>query len=445
MKRLLIIIPILFAMILSAEIYDDYMDSLETAFSENNIQKMLNISNVLIDYDSSKAEGFYYKAYAYYLSNLNKNALSFVDMSIARNMNAENEYLKLLINRKLKKSNIIQDINKAIIKYPMDSRYLNLKSSIFLGINKTDSALYYSLKVLKHDHRNEDALYRAGVLLYNRKSYSESANLLKDLFVMFPNKKYSLLLSKTYMKLGKYKESAGIASSLIGTELNYDAFKLLSYNLFKKSKFDSCSCILMKMRIIYPDSSYPYTNLGLVYSNIDKNSIKDTLINYSDNIFKIGNNQTQYIGDVFYKHKQYEYANIFYNHLAEDSTFYSSQSVQSMFLEKQYDKSLKILNNASYIKDTSDILFISKFSGINYYCLKNYSDAEPHFKIAYELSPLDTAIIFNLSNTYYMNHKDASLMELLDSVAISNKDFSEKLFKVFFPSIDSADSVKIKE
>ncbi|MCK4523596.1 hypothetical protein KAU15_01600, partial [candidate division WOR-3 bacterium] len=113
--------------------------------------------------------------------------------------------------------------------------------------------------------------------------------------------------------------------------------------------------------------------------------------------------------------------------------------------EKQYDKSLKRLNNASYIKDTSDILFISKFSGINYYCLKNYSDAEPHFKMAYELSPLDTAIIFNLSNTYYMSHKDASLMELLDSVAISNKDFSEKLFKVFFPSIDSADSVKIKE
>ena len=193
MKKILLIISILCVVLLNAEIYDDYMDSLETAFSENNIQKMLNISNVLIDYDSSKAEGFYYKAYAYYLSNLNKNALSFVNMSISRNMNVENEYLKLLINRKLKKSDFIQDINKAIIKYPLDIRYLNLKSSVFISLNKLDSALCYSLKTLKCDPRNEEAMYRASIILYNRKSYNESTNLLKDLFVMYPDKKYSLL------------------------------------------------------------------------------------------------------------------------------------------------------------------------------------------------------------------------------------------------------------
>lgn len=442
MKKILLIISILCVVLLNAEIYDDYMDSLETAFSENNIQKMLNISNVLIDYDSSKAEGFYYKAYAYYLSNLNKNALSFVNMSISRNMNVENEYLKLLINRKLKKSDFIQDINKAIIKYPLDIRYLNLKSSVFISLNKLDSALCYSLKTLKCDPRNEEAMYRASIILYNRKSYNESTNLLKDLFVMYPDKKYSLLLSKAYMKLGKHSKAVAIAASLIGTEFNYDAFKLLTYNLFKKSKFDSCSCILMKMRIIYPDSSYPYTNLGNIYAYNNKTMISDTLINYSANILKTNKNAIQCIGDAFYKNKQYKYANIFYSHLAEDSTFYSNQSVQSMFLESQYDKSLKILSNASSITDTSEILFISKFSGINHYSLGSFTDAEPHFKKAYDLSPLDTAIIFNLSNTFYMNHKDASLMGLLDSVAITNKEFSEKLFKIFFPSIDSA---KIKE
>lgn len=434
MKSIILFIFILSFICLSADFYTEYIDSLENAFSQKDIEKMLNLSNVIIEYDSSRAEGFYYKAYAYYLSNMHSNADDIINMSMERERNIENIYLKLLIARKLNAPDYNVLINRAYDDFPMDYRIWDLKSAYFYNKGKEDSALIYALRVIKESPSHENALYRAGAILYNNGKYNDALNIATELVRYHNESIYKLMLGKLYMKLNRYNDASAIFNTLVRTDMIYSGLKYLSYAQYQSGSIDSCIEILFKMRKIFPDSLYPIENLTALLSLTGNESIADSLHGDFEHISILGNDLMSDIANAYFKHNMYDRASYYYSELMIDSSYKSKPAVQTFFYTSQYAKSLELLNRYRDTSDTSLAVFVNRFKGNNYFSLGNYAEAELYFSNALQLSPSDTLLMFNLANSYYMNRKDALLREMIDSIAQDKPEFSQYLRGTFIPA-----------
>ncbi len=442
MKWILILILIILVSPIYADMYSNYLDSLETAFSEGKTEQMLNLSNLIIDIDSSRAEGFYYKSYAYYINGIYDNALNIIESAISREDDIESRYLRLLIMDKINHPDYSTYLNKVYAENCSEIRLKELKSAYFYSINKMDSSLYYALNTIKGDPKHEYALYRAGVIFYNNKNYEKAEKILAQLVKYYNKNPYMMLLGKTYSKNKKYSAASSVFNSLIETSLNYRAYSNLSYTLYQSGKTDSCVSALMRMRQIYPDSVFIYQNMISIEQATGNSLILDTFDMHRELIFTFNDNIIEQIADAMFRHDYYERANAYYNELSLNENFTSRTSVQSYFFDGQYDKSLEMLSRMPSDSDTAMMIFINSFIGSNYYKLGNYFEAEMYFKNAYELNPLDTMMAFNLANTYYLNRKDLILRSFLDSLALISKSFSDKMIYNFFPEIIDSTAVQ---
>lgn len=433
MKYIIFILITLIAVSLYADFYTDYIDSLEIAFSEQQIERMLNLSNVIIEYDSARAEGYYYKAYAYYLSDIYNNADDIINMSLEREKNEENTYLKLLISRKLNAQDYSSMLNEAYADFPMDYRIWDLKSSLFYSNSMPDSSLFYALSVIKRIPSHENSLYRASVILYNKKAYSKAYDITAKLIQYHSKSMYKLLMGKIYLKLGKYNAASDIFSILSKTDMVYSGLKYLSYTQYESGNLDSCIHVLYHMRQIFPDSLYPIDNLAAMLSLTGNNDIADTLYSHFEEITLLGNRVMGVIADAYFKHDMYDKAGYYYNEIMNDTSFLSKSAVQAFFYTQQYSRSLDMLSRYHSEEDTSLAVFINSYKGNNYFSLGNYLEAEIHYNNALMLDPSDTVLMFNLANTYYMNRKDALLQEMIDSISIAKPEFGHHLKNTFIP------------
>lgn len=434
MKIITLFIFIFSFIFVSADFYTQYIDSLENAFSDKNIEKMLNLSNVIIKYDSSRAEGYYYKAYAYYLSNMHSNADDIIDMSLERERNIENTYLKLLIARKLNEPDYNIMIDRAYNDFPMDYRIWDMKSAYFYNTGKEDSALIYALRVIRESPSHENALYRAGVILYNNGKYNDALNIFTELVRYHNESIYKMMLGKLYMKLKRYNDASAIFSTLVRTDMIYSGLKYLSYSQYQSGSIDSCIQILFKMKKIFPDSIYPVENLTALLSITGNELIADSLYGDFEHIALLGNDLMSDIANAYFKNNMYDRASHYFSELMIDSSYKSKPAVQTFFYTSQYAKSLDLLNRYSNTSDTSLAVFVNRFKGNNYFSLGNYAEAELYFSNALRLSPSDTLLMFNLINTYYMNRKDALIKEMIDSIAQNRPEFAQYLRATFVPA-----------
>ncbi len=434
MKKIILIslFIIITISIYSQNIYDSYLDSINYYYEQNDYPEIMRISSLLINTDTTRYEGFYYKALAYYKLNNLEKANKYCKKSLELTPSMENTYLHLLILKKSDNSQYLNHINNALYKFPGREEFLKLKAIYFANHNTLDSAYIYAQQVLVNKNNDEECLFIKAKYLDSVNDYKNSLNIYKTL-ASFNKKKYYYELGIAYTNNNMFTNAISMYKKLINSKYDYKAKINIADCYYSLKKYDSTKIYLKMLINNYNDSIKPYTNLIAIYEKTKNDSIinflklhnpieKNILIQVYDNI-----------GSVLYMENKYEDASYFYKEiLRNDSLYFSKNATMTFLSNNQFEDVINILNNYK-INDKNDI-FLYKYRGIAYFKLKDYKKSEINFKNAYNIIPKDTVIIFNYCNTLYVNHKDGELLGIIDSIKLWNPDFSNKLMNTFFPN-----------
>jgi len=430
-----IILTGIFCLIVSAGVsaaydsYDTYLDSLEQAVDNNSVERILDYSDILIESNPGRYEGYYYKAFAYYKNNDLDAAARFCSQSIDIEDTPENRYLMLLV-KEAEGRDIGPFISKCISDFPSDMRFVNSKAAYFYKKARYDSAFHYYNTVLRNEPYNESALLHTANILFIKKQYDRALDVYRQLTSQYSNEGYMYNTALTYSKLGYYDRSNEIFSDLKNSEYGYRAMKNMINNYRRMERPDSAFALSIKSINHYPDSTAGYSSALSVLSDKYDKEKADTLVSLmlKNSIEK--RPLLASMGALAFNADDTDNSLPVYSRLlAQSPEFTSKTAVQTYFFAGRQDTARSLMERFDI---SDDSLFYYRFGGIIDYKAGLYESARNKFLNASKLLPGDTAIIYNLANTFYMLREDAALLQLIDSIASQNPQFSARMQSEFF-------------
>ncbi len=443
MKKYIIFLLILFSFIFSFaqnQIYSTYLDSLENAYEIKDTLSLERFSRILTAADSSRYEGFYYLAYAKYISGRIDSAAFLSAKSVSIEKKPNNCYLHSLILKRTDNKAFPAVTGEYINAFPSDYRFANLKASYFLDKDNIDSAAVYANRVLKYAPNDENALYIMSLYFYRKDKYPEAMRNAEQLVKLNPRDPYRLILGNIYRKSGDLVRSNSIYSSLINSKYDFYARKYLSENYFKASFYDSCFACLRESAELYPESTQFYVNMLALYDKYPEQSLLEFFANKAESGAIKNGEILEAAGTQLFKDDKYDLSAYFFSRLLNSNPSYTSkEAVQSFIFSGNYEQAERVLDNMAALQ-SYDSLFLYNYAGINDFKMNEYLSAQENFEKAYSISKEDTNLIYNLFNMYYLNREDGKILMIIDSIKTEFPGFSQRMMSKFFP--EQSDSVK---
>lgn len=409
--------------------YDTYLDSLEDAVDNNSIERILDYSDILIESDPGRYEGYYYKAFAYYRNNDLDAAARFCSQSIDIEDTPENRYLMLLV-KEAEGNETGRYISRCIRDFPDDMRFVTSKAAYFYKQGRYDSAFHYYNTVLRNEPYNESALLHTANILFIKEHYDKALDVYRQLIDRYSNDAYIYNTALTYSKLGYYNRSNDMFGDLRNTEYGYRALKNMINNYRRMDRSDSAFALSIESISHYPDSIKLYRSALAVLSGEYDKGKADTLVSMMIDNNINSSDILATMGAMAFNADDADNALLAYSRLLRQSPDFTSKSaVQAYFFAGREDTARSLMERFDI---SDDSLFYYRYGGIMDYKAGRYDSARSKFLNALELSPGDTAVIYNLANTFYMLREDAALLQLIDSIAGQYPQLSARMEAEFF-------------
>lgn len=437
MKKCFLIISLISAISVfaSRDFYSSRLDSLETAFSQSDTLSIFRFSQMLIESDSSRSEGFYYRANYYFMKGNYSSSVSDALKSISISSTAEGYNILLLSLFRTNPSAYNSYVSKAYSEFPKDSRFMALKRDNLFNEHKYDSAYSIATMIQSSNPKDRRNNYILASILFERNEAGSAIKLISPVLSSpdaLPEE--ILLCAKIYRVLKMTDKAAECYIDLTSTDYAYSSYLLASDCYVDMSMPDSASSLLLKMTKSFPDSSEPYLKLLAL---ADAAGDTETAFIAFDRIAESELNNLrlyEYAGLYLFKIDRYKESSSFYKGIISMDSLYSSrEAVQSFVFSGNYSDALVSLRR--YINSNpQDTSFIYKYGGTVFFKNAMFDSSEAYYEKAFDINDRDTLLAANLANVYRRNKKDMKLMDLIDYIAKYNKPFADKLMGKYFGS-----------
>jgi protein O-GlcNAc transferase len=380
---------------------------------KGNIDRAINIFNVLSTKFPKNSQVFHLKAYAYLQSSNLKQAIENFDIALKispHNCDIILDYSNLLntINKKdlaLNKLSFLTTINKA------DFRLYYLQGCIEMDLKKYDNAIKSYKKVLELKSDHKDASFNLGVIHFDIRKYDIAENIFITYLKSFGNdleaQRYLLQL---YLITSQIDKAEVLSKELCENNskecmLWFERARILS-RLNKNN--DAIACYKESLKIA-PDFNDAFKNMVILYK---KDGLLDDYIeelkNNNDqesNNYTILTNLSQSLlinGKPNEAYKNIEKAiNIHPKRNSNDKDYLNSLTIKGKILTalKEYKKSIMVFMDIIKIDDAIYQLYSDVAD--NFIKLNNIDEAISFYKKCLKINPNYATGHLNIGNAYF--------------------------------------------
>ena len=394
---------------------------------KGNIDRAINIFNVLSTKYPRNSQVFHLKAYAYLQSNNLKQAIENFETALQispLSCDIILDYSNLLntINKKtlaLNKLNSLTNINKA------DFRLYYLQGCIEMDLNNYDNAINSYKKVLELKSDHKDASFNLGVIHFNIRKYGIAESIFMAYLKSFGNdleaQRYLLQL---YIITSQLDKAAVLSKELCEKNpqesmLWYERARILS-RLNKNN--DAIICYKKSLEIA-PDFNDAFKNMVILLKR--ENSLDNYIEKLKHNSTKILNNYTNLTNlaqSLLINGKPNEaYTNIekaldiHPKRNTNDKDYLNSLTIKGKILTalKEYEKSIKTFNDIIKIDETIYQLYSDVAD--NFIKLNNINEAISFYKKCLKINPNYATGHLNIGNAYFKLREIETALEYFNS------------------------------
>tara|TARA_B100001093_G_scaffold408394_1_gene397222 strand:+ start:960 stop:3896 length:2937 start_codon:yes stop_codon:yes gene_type:complete len=412
------------------QFYNQNIAEASNLLEKGNIDRAINIFNVLSTKFPKNSQAFHLKAYAYLQSNNLKLAIENFEIALKitpYNCDIVLDYSNLLntINKKELALNILNSLTKT---NKADYRLYYLQGCIEMELNDYDNAINSYKKVLQLKSDHKDASFNLGVIHFDIRKYDIAESIFNTYLKSFGNdleaKRYLLQL---YLITSQLDKAEALSKELCDKNPNesmlwYERARLLS-RLNKNN--DAIACYKQSLKIA-PDFNDAFKNMVILLKRED---LLDAYIEKLNNNEKKLDNYTNltYLAQSFLinGNPSDAYINI-EKALAihpkkntNDKDYLNTLTIKGKILTalKKYEESIKIYNNIIKVENT--IYQVYANIGDNLIQLDKISEAISFYKQCLQLNSKYANGHLDLGNAYFtLGEKEIALKHFTTSYEI---------------------------